>query len=106
LHVREAKFFARFNRSVKLLAIALSLGLSATTRLPVQAATFTLTDADVVNALEKAKILAPSIRLNARVSQDEVLVATYKNPKADDKDWIWPPARCRVCRFTFTARRL
>jgi len=45
-----------------------------------------LTDSDVVNALEKAQILAPSIRLNARVEPEEVMVATYKNPKAEDKD--------------------
>ncbi len=84
--MRIAKFFASINTPVKMLAIALSLGLSTAIKLPVMAAAFNLTDADVVNALEKAKILAPSIRINARVSQDEVMVATYKNPKAEDKD--------------------
>jgi len=85
-HVFEQKFFGKFKPTAKLLALALGLGLSVAAKLPVQAATFSLTDADVVNAIEKAKILAPSIRLNARVSQDEVMVATYKNPKAEDKD--------------------
>jgi hypothetical protein len=39
-----------------------------------------------VDALEKAKILAPTIRLNARVAQDGIEVATYKNPKANQND--------------------
>ncbi|MBP9807712.1 hypothetical protein KBF38_05345, partial [bacterium] len=44
------------------------------------------TDSEAVDALEKAKILAPTIRLNARVAQDGIEVATYKNPKANHND--------------------
>ncbi|MBX9672765.1 MAG: hypothetical protein K2X70_04940 [Candidatus Obscuribacterales bacterium] len=43
-------------------------------------------EADVTHAIDKAKILAPTITFNVRVSKDEVEVATYKNPKAVDKD--------------------
>ncbi len=43
-------------------------------------------DSDAVNALEKAKILAPTIRMNARVGSDGIEVATYKNPKANQND--------------------
>ncbi len=43
-------------------------------------------DSEAVDALEKAKILAPTIRLNARVAQDGIEVATYKNPKANQND--------------------
>jgi hypothetical protein len=66
--------------------LALSLALCPATNLPALAAVFNLTDADVINALEKAKILDPSIRINARVGPEEVMVATYQNPKAEDKD--------------------
>jgi hypothetical protein len=68
------------------LTVSMSLTLISSIKIPALAASFSLTDAEVVNALEKAKILAPSIRLNARVSPDEVIIATYKNPKAEDKD--------------------
>lgn len=44
------------------------------------------TDSEAVDALERAKILAPTIRLNARVGQDGIEVATYKNPKANYND--------------------
>ncbi len=44
------------------------------------------TDSEAVDALEKAKILAPTIRMNARVAQDGIEVATYKNPKANFND--------------------
>lgn len=43
-------------------------------------------DSEAVDALEKAKILAPTIRLNARVAEDGIEVATYKNPKANQND--------------------
>ncbi len=43
-------------------------------------------DGEAVDALEKAKILAPTIRLNARVAEDGIEVATYKNPKANQND--------------------
>lgn len=43
-------------------------------------------DSEAVDALEKAKILAPTIRMNARVAQDGIEVATYKNPKANFND--------------------
>lgn len=45
-----------------------------------------LTNQEVITAIEKAKILDPSIRVNAQVSKDVVWVATYKNPKANDRD--------------------
>lgn len=45
-----------------------------------------ISDSEIVSAIEKAKILAPTIRMNARVGKDEVEVSTYKNPKAEDKD--------------------
>lgn len=45
-----------------------------------------VSDSEIVNAIEKAKILAPSIRMNARISKDAVEVSTYKNPKAEDSD--------------------
>lgn len=43
-------------------------------------------DSEAVEALEKARILAPTIRMNARVGQDGIEVATYKNPKANFND--------------------
>lgn len=43
-------------------------------------------DSEAVDALEKAKILSPNIRMNARVGKDEIEVATYKNPKANLSD--------------------
>ena|GEM_PF-312216 len=67
------------------IALALTVNLGCFANMAAIAAP-TFTDADVVNAIEKAKILAPTIRLNARVGADEVMVATYKNPKAADKD--------------------
>ncbi|MFA6209915.1 MAG: hypothetical protein WC714_10875 [Candidatus Obscuribacterales bacterium] len=51
-----------------------------------QAALALPSDVEAVDALEKAKILAPNIRMNARVGQDEIEVATYKNPKANLSD--------------------
>ncbi|MBS2008682.1 MAG: hypothetical protein JST01_16660 [Cyanobacteria bacterium SZAS TMP-1] len=67
------------------LTAALSFSLVSPFAYPALAA-ISITDSDVVNAIEKAKILAPTIRLNAKVGADEVIIATYKNPKAADKD--------------------
>ena len=65
--------------------VALTLGLAACPL--VSSPAFAMaSESDVMHAIEKAKILAPTITFNARVSKDEVEVATYKNPKAVDKD--------------------
>ena len=72
-------------RRLAAIALALTVNLGCFANMAAIAAP-TFTDADVVNAIEKAKILAPTIRLNAKVGADEVMVATYKNPKAADKD--------------------
>jgi hypothetical protein len=67
------------------LSLALTFALLSGCLAPSFAA-ITLTDADITAALEKAKIFDTSIRINARINSDEVLVSTYKNPKAADQD--------------------
>lgn len=45
-----------------------------------------INESDIVNAIEKAGILAPTITVNARLSKEEVELATFQNPKATEKD--------------------
>ncbi|MBU6453570.1 MAG: hypothetical protein KGS72_17455 [Cyanobacteria bacterium REEB67] len=66
------------------LSMALTVALFSNC-LAVRAA-ITFTDADITSAIEKAKIFDSSIRLNARINSDEIMVSTYKNPKAADQD--------------------
>lgn len=73
---KRSSRFVSFSRLSLLVAFSLLLGRPA----------FAISDADIVQAIEKAKVLAPNIRMNARISKDEVEVSTYKNPKANDDD--------------------
>jgi hypothetical protein len=41
---------------------------------------------EIVTAIDKAKILAPGISVNADVSKDHVSVSTYRNSRANDDD--------------------
>jgi hypothetical protein len=41
---------------------------------------------EIINAIEKAKILAPGISVNADVYRDQVSVSTYRNTRANDDD--------------------
>ncbi|HNA73738.1 MAG TPA: hypothetical protein PKW73_10385, partial [Candidatus Obscuribacter sp.] len=69
------------NRRVGLIALlALSLGLG------IPPATLALSGADVVAAIDKAKVLDASIRVNAQVTPEVIYISTYKNPKANDRD--------------------
>lgn len=45
-----------------------------------------LTDRDVVNAVDRAKILPANASMSARVSKEFVQVATYRNERANDND--------------------
>lgn len=45
-----------------------------------------LTDRDVVNAVERSKVLPPNASMSARVNKEFVQVATYRNEKANDSD--------------------
>ncbi len=45
-----------------------------------------ITDSEAVDLLEKAHVLAPTIRMNARISGSEAEIATYQNPKANIND--------------------
>lgn len=47
---------------------------------------YALTPSEVISAIDKAKVLDASIRVNAQVTPDLVYVSTYKNPKANDHD--------------------
>lgn len=47
---------------------------------------WSVTASDIINAIDKGKILAPSIRVNAQVRPDVVYISTYKNLKANDRD--------------------
>lgn len=62
-----------------------ALSCALTWLLP-QAAAALISDSEAVEVVEKAKILAPTIRINARVRPDEIEIATYKNPKANASD--------------------
>lgn len=69
------------NKRVGLIALlALSLGLG------IPPATLALSGADVVAAIDKAKVLDASIRVNAQVTPEVIYISTYKNPKANDRD--------------------
>lgn len=69
------------NKRVGLIALlALSLGLGT------PPATLALSGADVVAAIDKAKVLDASIRVNAQVTPEVIYISTYKNPKANDRD--------------------
>ncbi len=61
---------------------ALSL-LVGFTQLPAFAL---LTDRDIVNAVERAKILPANASMSARVNKEFVQVATYRNERANDND--------------------
>ena len=63
---------------IALLAISLGLGFPP--------ATLALSGADVVAAIDKAKVLDASIRVNAQVTPEVIYISTYKNPKANDRD--------------------
>lgn len=67
---------------VRILTVTGLLALSFSS-LPAFAA---ISDSEAVDLLEKAKILAPSIRINARISGSEAEIATYQNPKANLND--------------------
>ncbi len=45
-----------------------------------------LTDRDVVNAVDRAKILPANASMSARVNKEFVQVATYRNERANDND--------------------
>ncbi len=62
---------------------AIALACFAPCALPVAAY---ISDTEAVEVVEKAKILAPYIRINARVRPEEVEIATFKNPKANAND--------------------
>lgn len=47
---------------------------------------WSVTATDIINAIDKGKVLAPSIRVNAQVRPDVVFISTYKNLKANDRD--------------------
>lgn len=47
---------------------------------------WSVTASDIINAIDKGKVLAPSIRVNAQVRPDVVYISTYKNLKANDRD--------------------
>ncbi|MBP6595100.1 MAG: hypothetical protein KA255_18900 [Candidatus Obscuribacter sp.] len=66
---------------VKLSVYGLLLALTLT---PTPA--WSVTANDIISAIDKGKILAPSIRVNAQVRPDVVYVSTYKNLKANDRD--------------------
>ncbi|MBK8221859.1 MAG: hypothetical protein IPK73_12615 [Candidatus Obscuribacter sp.] len=69
------------NKRFGLIALlALSLGLG------IPPATLALSGADVVAAIDKAKVLDASIRVNAQVTPEVIYISTYKNPKANDRD--------------------
>jgi hypothetical protein len=66
---------------VKLSVYGLLLALTLT---PTPA--WSVTANDIISAIDKGKILAPSIRVNAQVRPDVVYISTYKNLKANDRD--------------------
>lgn len=60
--------------------------LSVSLALAGSPAALALSGADVVGAIDRAKVLDASIRVNAQVTPEVVYISTYKNPKANDRD--------------------
>jgi len=53
---------------------------------------WSVTASDIINAIDKGKVLAPSIRVNAQVRPDVVYISTYKTSKP-----MTATARLRQC---------
>jgi hypothetical protein len=65
-----------------LVALTLSLGITCLSSLPAQA----INQNDIIQAIDKAKILASGTRVAAAVSGSDVYISTYKHLKANDND--------------------
>jgi hypothetical protein len=72
-------------RSFSLLSM-LPWAITAAVSLSSAALAADFSNSDVVDAIIRAKVLAPSTHVNARVDDDKVLVALYRNRKASEDD--------------------
>jgi hypothetical protein len=80
--VQSKKIRPTFSSHILLAASLISIGLNG----PLLSAQAAVSATDVVNVVEKAKILSTGTRVSAAINGPEVYISTYKNARATDND--------------------